>query len=211
MLGRITLKTLALSLALVGGAHAQIVNIKGFGGDGAGANIYNYPVAPGTQVSLFNAVMVTLDAGDYLLSDAWGMAGATYDAWNFQADVAGSWAAHYVVASKGSDGGFTLLLDASEAGDPACTYHYCGWLTEQQASDQFLATAPFKLHLDTRTDLAFATADYALGDNLGGISLSITRADAVAAVPEPQTYALMLAGLIGMGVWARRQRGTTQR
>ena len=33
------------------------------------------------------------------------------------------------------------------------------------------------------------------------------QAQAVAAVPEPETYALLLAGLAGLGVWSRRRRG----
>jgi hypothetical protein len=199
--------SLPLSLALAGIAQADIVNINGAGDDGAGAVIYGYPVSPGTAVSLFNPVEITLGAGDYLISDAWGQDGAMYDAWNFQSTVDGSWAAHFVVAAV-NDGSYTVLLDASEAGDPSCTYHFCGWLTEQQASDQFLATAPFHLHLDNTTLLAFASADYALGDNLGGMSLSITpESTDVPAVPEPGSYALMLGGLIGLCAWAYRRAG----
>lgn len=204
-----SLKSMALSAALLCGlcasASAQIVNIKGYGDDGAGANIYGYPVSPGTNVSLFNPVTLTLGAGDYLISDAWGQAGALYDAWNFQTTVPGSWASHFVVASSNGESGYTLLLDAGTAGDPTCTYHYCAWLTEQQASDQFLATAPFALHLGKTTTLAFASADYALGDNAGGISLSVQPVGIAAAVPEPETYALMLAGLAFVGGIARRR------
>ena len=208
-----TLVALPLALGAANAAHAAIVNIQGYsdnGSTGAGANIYAYPVQPGTPVSLANPVLLTFDAGDYLISGAWGQNGALYDAWNFQRDVAGSWASHYVVAASNDDGGYTLLLDAGEAGDPACTYHFCGWLTREQARDQFLATAPVALHLSKRTELAFASADYALSDNLGGISLSVVRVD-VNAVPEPQTYALMLAGLVGIGAVARRRSAAPAR
>ena len=87
--------SLIVGLLAFPAAHADtIVNIKGYGSDGAGANIYSYPVAPGSMLSastLFNPVEITLAAGDYVLSDAWGKSGALYDAWNFQVSAPGSW------------------------------------------------------------------------------------------------------------------------
>jgi hypothetical protein len=182
-----------------------IVNIKGYGNDGAGANIYAYPVAPGTLLSattLFNPVEITLAAGDYILTDAWGKSGALYDAWNFQVGAAGSWGTHYLVAEdlRSSGGGYKVLLEYGALGDPSCTYHYCAWATETAASTAFLNSPPATLHLGKTTTLAFVSADYYLPDNAGGISLN------VAAVPEPETYALMMAGLGLMGFMVRRKK-----
>lgn len=65
---------LAVALIVFGGSVANadtIVNIKGYGADGACANIIGYPVEPGTLVDLFNPVEIVLPAGDWLLNDAW--------------------------------------------------------------------------------------------------------------------------------------------
>ncbi|MET0505910.1 MAG: FxDxF family PEP-CTERM protein, partial [Luteibacter sp.] len=42
--------------------------------------------------------------------------------------------------------------------------------------------------------------------NLQGLGLSHASVSTVAPVPEPQTYALMLAGLAGLAFVARRRR-----
>ncbi|MEQ1602325.1 MAG: hypothetical protein HOP04_07670 [Methylophilaceae bacterium] len=201
------MKTISSALALLlcttgTAANAEtIVNIQGFGdgiSSGSGANIYSYPVAVGTSVSLQNPVLVDFSAGDYLLSDAWGQPGALYDTWNFQASAPGSWASHYVVATPGTNGNYNILLDAVSLLDTTCKNHFCAWDTQAQARDAFLATAPFHLHLDHATTLAFASADYYLPDNLGGISISVT------AVPEPSLFVLYSLGLLGLGILRRK-------
>lgn len=191
----------AMALLFAGAAHADtLVNIKGYD-DGAGANIFSYPVAPGTLVSLFNPVLLTLGPGDYTLSDAWGLPGALYDAWNFQTTANGSWNSHYLVAEHLQDGSYQLLVDAEGPTDPTCQNHFCAWSTEAEASAAFLAAAPIVIHLDHTAQLAFASADYALSDNAGGISVLVS------SVPEPGNAGLLALGLVGIaGKLARRRR-----
>lgn len=193
------LSALALAAALLSpAAQAQgIINIQGFGSDGAGANISSYPVAPGTLVSLFNPVLVNFAAGDYQLSSAWGLPGATYNTWNFQSSAPGSWASHFVAAEVLGGGQYRLLLDGVSLLDPTCRNHFCAWDTEAQATAAFLATPPFLLHLDNAATVAFASADYFLPDNLGGISLQVTP------VPEPERWAMLALGL-ALLAWRRR-------
>jgi len=193
----------AMAAASTGASAADtIVNIKGYDNDGAGAQIFSYPVSAGTLVSLFNPVLLDLPAGDYTLSDAWGQPGALYDAWNFQLGAAGSWASHYVVAESLGNGQYSVLLDAVGKLDPTCQNHFCAWSTQDEARDAFLATAPFVLHLDHVATVAFAAADYNLADNAGGMSVRL-----VGAVPEPATYALTLGGLALVALLVRRRKG----
>jgi len=185
-------------LGSLGAKADTIVNIKGFDNDGAGANIFAYPVAPGTVVDLFNPVLVDLQAGDYLIADAWGKAGALYDAWNFQIGAAGSWASHFVAAKPLGGNQYSVLIDGISLLEPTCKNHFCAWDTQAEAAAAFAATPPFRLHLAQDTTVAFVSADYYLPDNSGGISLSVT------AVPEPESWAMLLAGLTVLGLRRRR-------
>lgn len=199
-------RTLAVTLAVALGlccAQAQaatLVNVKGFGPDGAGAFIYNYPVAPGTVVGLFNPVLLSLPAGSYSLSNAWGAPGALYDTWNFQTSVAGSWASHYVAAELLPDGQYRVLVDGVSLLDPTCANHFCAWNTREQAAAAFLATPPYTFTLNQAATVAFVSADHYLLDNAGGISLWVTP------VPEPASGALMLAGFAALACALRSRR-----
>jgi len=187
-------------------AAADLVNIQGYGADGAGANISTYPVAVGTLVDLFNPVLLDLAAGDYLLSDAWGLPGALYDTWNFQAPAPGSWASHYVAAEVLCGGQYRLLVDGVSLLDPTCANHFCAWNTQAEAAAAFLATPAYRLHLDHAATVALAAADHDLPDNLGGISLLVTAAP----VPEPAAWALWLAGVVGVA-WRRSASAACRR
>ncbi len=197
----------AIALSMLGAmaaAHADtLVNIKGYGDDGAGANISTYPVAPGTLVSLFNPMLVNLAAGSYSLIDAWGTPGALYDTWNFQTSAAGSWASHYVAAEVLPGGQYRVLVDGLSLLDPACTNHFCAWSTREQAVAAFLATPAYTFTLSQDATVAFVTADYYLPDNDGGVSLSIVAVP----VPEPATWGLLLAGWAAVcGLASARRR-----
>jgi PEP-CTERM motif len=189
----------AALLACGAASAGDIVNIPGAGASGAGANIFSYPVAPGTLVDLFNPVLVPLPAGTYTLVDAWGLAGATYDTWNFEQSAPGSWASHYVAAEVLGSGGYRLLVDGVSLLDPSCHNHFCAWDTQAQAAAAFLATPAYTFTLAQPATVAFASADYFLPDNLGGISLLIT------AVPEPGPWALLAGGLLALCGRLRRQ------
>ncbi|MDE2370789.1 MAG: PEP-CTERM sorting domain-containing protein [Burkholderiales bacterium] len=191
----------AVTTLAVGNAEAQtIVDIKGYGADGAGvAAAYGYPLLPGTTISMTHPVLVSLAAGDYAISDAWGLPGALYDAWDYNVSQAGTWDSHfYAAVQQGRSTAYTLLLDGLSLRQSPCTNPNCSWSTEAQASAAFLATPAFALHLAQPTVVAFSSTDYALGDNAGGMSLLVT------AVPEPPAALLIVAGLAWLG--ARRLR-----
>lgn len=193
---------IAAAVATAAGAATaqQIVNIQGFGADGAGAFISSYPVAPGTPVSLFNPVLLDLPAGTYALSDAWGLPGALYDAWNFNTGVPGSWTSHFVVARLTEAGGYVTVLNGLAPLDPTCKNRpYCSWDTREQASTAFQSAAPFVITLPAASRLAFVSADHYLPDNAGGISLLISP------VPELPSAWLTLAGGLALAGWLRRR------
>jgi hypothetical protein len=62
------------------------------------------------------------------------------------------------------------------------------------------APAAYQFTLSNPSAVTFYWRDSEFGDNSGGISLNVT------AVPEPESYALMLAGLGMLGFLARRKQ-----
>jgi hypothetical protein len=87
--------------------------------------------------------------------------------------------------------------------------------TAYQSTGNFFATqalaeaaaqsfSPISFSLASFANVVFSIKDYPYSDNLGGISLSVNSV--AAPVPEPETYAMMLAGLGLLGVFARRKK-----
>jgi hypothetical protein len=158
-----TLFALAASALAITYAQATdtLVNINGSGDDGSGVTAsYSYPLSPGSTISMTNPVLVYLKGGDYLVFDASGEQGALYDAWNFKLSRGGSSDSHfYVAVQQGTSKSYTLLLDGLSLRDPSCSNVNCSWDTEDQTSQAFLRTAPFRLHIDQDEVVAFSLSD----------------------------------------------------
>lgn len=177
-------------------AHgATMVDVPGGPGGAGTVESVVYPVAPGTVLTFTNAVMLDLAAGDYLLTPAVAgvTPGAGYRAWNFQLNAAGSWGNHFVAGADLGNGKYQVLVDGATLPEPTCKNHFCAYDTEQQATDAWLATPAFHLHLAAPTRVGFVAADYYLPDNTGGISFTVS------SVPEPASAGLMVAGALVLG------------
>ena len=128
---------------------------------------------------------VTFEAGSYAVTPvaAGAIPGARYTAYFF-GSAAGVWGTGY---------GIALSKDSIK-------YYYdspSGYTTEAEA---FAHAVSASFSLASRQTVYFGVLDSYYGDNSGGVSLSIT------AVPEPETYAMLLAGLGLMGAIARRRK-----
>ena len=206
---------LAATLSIASTAHAgTIVNISGASPDAdhQGSGVDNPDAAVGTSVHFTYAVQLQLAAGDYSIRDAWGMKGATYDAWDFENGADGSWTDHFSVGAyidgQSNYATYTLLMDGLPGTGSG---HHGGFGSEADASNAFLASPAFTLHLDQDTLVGFAAPDYDLWDNTGGVSLYVERVGSPSAVPEPANVLMMLAGLGGLaGLARRRARAATR-
>jgi hypothetical protein len=100
-----------------------------------------------------------------------------------------------LTGTTNGDGSFTLYATTSTVSDE--TTHDLGADPNQIVSITIGANS-------TAANTSFTVLQSAAaGERFGGVAL----APSVTAVPEPQTWALMLAGLIGVGRIARRRRG----
>lgn len=170
-------------------AQAVVVNIS----TQLGANPVEISYGGGYGVG----TTLHLDAGSYLVTAVdQTFAGASYTAakrfsnvnlpstgyeWNYYLSINGA---------AGTKHGFGEALNAND-GDYKAT-----------AAEAFAAApGPVSFTLSSASDVFFYWRDNVWSDNSGGISLNLT-----AAVPEPETYALMLGGLLAVGTIARRRR-----
>ena len=196
------LKTLALSLttslALSSAAQAVIVNIDAAvtGCQNSGNCDGSPHLPPGAYVGpLINPAQLTLAAGSYTITNGAGMAGANpnFTAWRFNGGDSWVWAFEII-----DDATKTMLVQGC-CGD--FVYNSQAGAANQAFAQNYSST----LTLLSTTTLDFITEDYYPYDNAGGIALNITSS--TAPVPEPTTWALMFAGLCGLGTLARK-RGT---
>lgn len=182
----------SIALVLAASAQAQVINISAAS-------------AVGTTVSLA--------AGDYTLR--YTNAG-TFAAWNpWGANAASGCNAGGVCSSQGWFDGFNVQAGANTYVFSSGTGFFSSSalaLADATSTTMFesinggsaAAVGSFAtLHLDTATNVKFYISDSIYSDNAGGVSVTLA---AVAPVPEPSTYALLLAGLGGVGFVARRRR-----
>lgn len=177
-------------------AQAEVINISS-------AN------STGTTVAL-------MAGGDYTLSYASaGTAGASYLAWNPWGSVSGcdqngehcatGFSERFNILGTNGD----IYTFSASAGPYATellanSAAVAGPLVSSRNGGPSSNIGPvIYFHQDNDIDAVFYISDSTYSDNSGGISLVLTRVD---AIPEPETYALMLAGLGVVGYMGRRRK-----
>lgn len=128
---------------------------------------------------------VPFSAGDHLVSWIGTANGGSYDAWS-------AW-------SSGNNWLNSILVTTSSG----TTGHGNGVSPYYATPAAALAAAQsltFHMILANAETVNFKVADNIFGDNRGGVSLNVS------AVPEPETYAMLLAGLGMLGFTTRRRK-----
>ena len=195
------MRTLALAAALLGAQAAQAGTIfyDDFNNDYAAGNKTDFlqgwtvPIgtvdveSPGWYPQVSNSGnFVDLDGTSYVgglfMNSVYVTAGTTYE---LRFDLAGnqrSWGVDTVVVAFGSTSQIFNVQD-----------------------DQALTT--LSLWYTPEIDGVASFSFHHLGGDLRGALLdNVSVSDAVSPVPEPSTYAMLLAGLAGVGAMARRRR-----
>jgi hypothetical protein len=138
-----------------------------------------------------NGVTLSLTAGSYLVS---------YDsgAWNAWSSVSGCDASHHCATGWLNQFSIVPTIDAASFFADGVV-----WETAALAEANGKAMSPLTLTLSADQMVKIYIGDFPYYDNQGGITVSI------AAVPEPETYAMLLAGLGLLGFAARRKQHQT--
>ncbi|MBV6409069.1 MAG: hypothetical protein EFKGCFLK_02691 [Rhodocyclaceae bacterium] len=159
----------------------------------AGAQVINLDAQTTTTAAPYTQL---LGAGTYQVFDVGpaDAAGALYDAWNPWGAGAGGCNISGSGCSWGWYRRWYMNFGGGEVGNNSGFFSSAALALAGAKTDD-----PFSFTLLAPTTVSFWIADSPYYDNAGGVSLSI------AAVPEPETWALMMAGLGLLGFAARRR------
>ena len=185
----------AALVCLSGTAQAQIVNIDATNGAGNSVSISD-AACPFTGC-FFVGNQLTLDAGTYTVTPINVLSGGLYTAASRFVPTENKWewslwmkiGADPLSAKIGFGGGHPNTNPPDYQPSAALAFSS--------------APAPFTFTvLSAATPVKFLWVDDQFTDNVANSGISIN----VAVVPEPGTYALMLAGLAAVGFLAKRRR-----
>lgn len=170
-------------------AQAGVVNINAYSNGG-----------PLDTSGFYNPVLYSVGPGTYKIQRVGTeTAGATYTAWNAWGRVSGCDAQGLCNGGNGWVNNFQY--DTGAGTEINWLGPFDRWATPQLALNNAIGVQSYVRTFTAPTTLRFYIMDSHHWDNLGGISVSITP-----AIPEPETYALMLAGLGALGLMARRRK-----
>ena len=186
----------AALLCMAGAAHAQVVNIDAT--NSGSNNLVSFTDAS-CPTCLFVGNELILGAGTYTVTAVdTSFAGALYTAAKRFSSVN--------VPNTGWEWALWMQIGA----DPLSSkYGFGGAIPTNSPGYQLTAAAAFALApgpftftvANAGTSVKFLWADDIFSDNTAGSGISVN----VTAVPEPTTYAMLLAGLAAVGFVARRR------
>jgi len=124
-----------------------------------------------------------------------GNASALYD---FNSLVSGGYLGLGLSVSRGNDVVGDYLWDVQQSGERSLAFSFAGMVGEELTFSSFMLTGASL----ENANFAQSSLPYTLAE--AGVSLNGSLT--IAAVPEPETYAMLLAGLGLMGAVARRRK-----